>query len=140
MHRKRGVALLGSLLSIYVAPLAIAEPAMLRAVDALDEPRGYCLDIAGVGPTLDLEAPLQAHTCKGLEPIDDQLFEASDQQIRASAHDRCLAVDALEPGQPLHVRACSDSRQQRWRFADGHLSSASRPELCVSLAAARGEP
>jgi len=118
-----------------------AAPAMLRAIEPLDEPRGYCLDISGVGPTLDLEAPLQAHTCKGgLEPTDDQLFETSGEQIRASEHGRCLAADALEPGQPLHVRECSDSRTQRWRFADGRLSPSSRPELCVALEAARGEP
>ena len=115
-----------------------AAPAMLRVADSLDEPRGYCLDISGSGPTLDLEAPLQAHTCKGVNPIDDQLFEASGQQLRA--HDRCVAVEALEPGAPLHMRACSDSRLQRWRFADGRLSPASRPELCLALAAVRGEP
>ena len=113
---------------------------MLRAVHALDEARGYCLDISGSGPTLDLGAPLQAHTCKGQSPIDDQLFELAGQQLRASEHDRCLAVEALELGAPLHLRACSDSRLQRWRFSDGRLSPASRPELCVALAAVRGEP
>ncbi len=139
MQRCR-VALLGSLLSIYLAPLAAAEPAMLRAVHALDEPRGYCLDISGSGPTLDLDAALQVHTCKAQLPFDDQLFEAAGQQLRASEHDRCLAVEALEAGRPLHLRACSDSRLQRWRFGDGRLSPASRPELCVALAAVRGEP
>ena len=137
MNGRRG-ALLGYLLSIYVAPLAAAEPAMLRAIHSLDEPRGYCLDISGSGPTLDLEAALQAHTCKGVAPVDDQLFEASGQQLRS--HDRCVTVEALEPGAPLHLRACADSRTQRWRFADGRLSPASRPELCVALAAVRGEP
>jgi triacylglycerol lipase len=139
MNGRRG-ALLGSLLSIYVVPPSIAEPAMLRAVASLDEPRGYCLDISGAGPTLDLEAPLQAHTCKGQNPVDDQLFEASGQQIRASHHDRCLTAEAPEAGRALALRACSDSRLQRWRLADGRLSLASRPELCASLAAARGEP
>jgi acetyl esterase/lipase len=136
MNGQRGV-LLGSLLFIYT-PLANAEPAMLRAVQSLDEPRGYCLDISGSGPTLDLEAPLQAHTCKGLAPVDDQLFEASGLELRS--HDRCVAAEALEPGAPLHMRACADARLQRWRFADGRLSPASRPELCVALAAVRGEP
>ena len=140
MHGQRGGALLGSLFSICMAPLATAGPEMLRAVHALDEPRGYCLDISGSGPTLDLDAPLQAHTCKALTPFDDQLFEVAEQQLRASEHDRCLAVEALEPGQPLHLRACSGSRLQRWRFADGRLSPASRPELCVALASVRGEP
>ena len=113
---------------------------MLRAVDALDEPRGYCIDISGAGPTLDLDAPLQAHTCKGTGTIDDQLFDAAEQQIRASEHDRCLTAEALEPGRPLQLRACASSRLQRWQFEDGRLSPASRPELCVALGAARGEP
>jgi len=136
----KGVVLLAGLLAAASAPRANAEPAMLRAVQALDEPRGYCLDISGSGPTLDLDAPLQAHTCKAVAPVDDQLFELNGQQVRASEHDRCLAVEALEAGQALHVLACSDSRLQRWRFADGRLSPASRPELCVALAAVRGEP
>jgi acetyl esterase/lipase len=140
MHGRSGVALFGSLLYIVLAPLAAAEPAMLRAVDTLDEPRGYCIDISGAGPTLDLEAPLQAHTCKGEGTIDDQLFEAENQAIHASAHDRCLAVDALEPTQPLRLRACDGSRLQRWRFAEGRLRAASRAELCVALGAARGKP
>ena len=78
------------------------EPALLRAVDALDEPRGYCIDIPGSGPTLDLDAPLQGHTCKFRDAIADQLFDAAaGQHIRASEYDRCLAVEALEPEQPL---------------------------------------
>jgi len=126
MHPTRGFVLLTGLLAACSSTVATAAPALLRTVEPLDEPRGYCLDISGSGPTLDLEAPLQAHTCKGLEPIDDQLFEASGQQIRASQHDRCLAVEALEPGQPVRLRACSDSRMQRWHFAEGRLSPASR--------------
>jgi triacylglycerol lipase len=113
---------------------------LLRAVEALDEPRGYCLDIAGAGPTLALDAPLQAHTCKSADASADQLFEASaGGQIRASEYARCLTVDALEPGQPLLLRGCADSRLQRWRFDDGRLSPTARPELCVALGAERGE-
>jgi len=119
--------------------LASAQPALLRAVAALDEPRGYCLDIAGSGPTLNLDAPLQAHTCKFRDANADQLFEAAGQALRASEYDRCLAVEALEAGQPLQLRACADSRLQRWRFTEGRVSPATRPELCVALGAARGE-
>jgi acetyl esterase/lipase len=113
---------------------------MLRVVHSLDDLRGYCIDISGSGPTLDLNAPLQAHTCKGSLPIDDQIFELTDEHLRASEHDRCLAVDAFEAGQPLHLRECSSSRLQRWRFEDGRLTLGSQPELCVTLAAVRGEP
>lgn len=140
MHGQRCVAQVCSLVGFSLAALAAAEPAMIRTVEPLDEPRGYCLDISGAGPTLDLDAPLQAHTCKGQNPIDDELFEGDAQAIRASEHGRCLAVEALEPGRPLYLRACDGSRLQRWRFVDGHLSPASRTELCVALGAARGEP
>ena len=140
MRATRGLVLLTGFLTATLSPVASADPAMLRTVAPLDDARGYCLDISGSGPTLDLNAPLQAHTCKGEMPFDDQIFELAEQQLRASEHDRCLAVDSLDTGQQLHLRACAGSRQQRWRFADGRLSPASRPELCVSLAAARGEP
>ncbi len=140
MRATRGLILLAGMLAGSAASLASAAPAMLRTVAALDDARGYCLDISGSGPTLDLDAPLQAHTCKGQAPFDDQLFEHDDEQIRASEHDRCLAVEAFEAGEPVLLRECSDSRQQRWRFADGRLSPIARPELCVGLDAARGEP
>lgn len=140
MRKSHGVVPLAALLAAASTIHANADGAMLRAVESLDEPRGYCLDIAGAGPTLDLDAPLQAHTCKGESPIDDQLFAADAQAIRASEHDRCLAVEALEPGQPLRLRACDGSRLQRWRFEGGQLRPGLRSELCVALGAARGEP
>jgi acetyl esterase len=139
MQPTRCVVLLTGLLAAAAAPVANAAPALLRAVHSLDEPRGYCLDIPGSGPNLDLAAPLQAHTCKARDSIDDQLFEATSQnQIRT--HERCMAVAALDSGQPLVLQACADTRLQRWQLADGGLRPAGRPELCVALAAERGEP
>ena len=43
---------------------------MLR--DPLDEPEFYCVDVAGFGSNLNLNSPLQAHTCK--PGADDELF------------------------------------------------------------------
>jgi triacylglycerol lipase len=140
MRAQGCIVLLTSAIAVAAAPHADAESSMLRAVETLDEPRGYCLDISGSGPTLDLDAPLQAHTCKAQAPVDDQIFELTEQRVRASEHDLCVAVESLEAGQPLHLRGCADSRLQRWRFTDGRLSPAARPELCVALAAVRGEP
>jgi triacylglycerol lipase len=137
---QRRVALLASLVCLCISPLAAAEPAMLRTVRSPDEPRGYCLDISGAGPTLDLTAPLQAHTCKGQAPFDDELFEANGAEIRASEHDRCLAAERLEPGASLVLQPCSRSRMQHWRLTDGRLSPESRSELCVALGSGRSEP
>jgi acetyl esterase/lipase len=137
MGAKRSVVLLGGFLAAAAAAHSFAAPTLLRAVHSLDEPRGYCLDIPGAGPTLDLDAPLQAHTCKAQDSIDDQLFEVAEAQIRSNG--RCLAVDELAAGSPVLLESCTSSRTQRWRFVDGRLSPASRAELCVALGGDRGE-
>ena len=117
-----------------------ADAGLLRTAQALDEARGYCLDIAGFGATLRLDDPLQAHTCKYGAPLDDQRFEPiANGAIKASQYDRCLAATALEPGAKLVVRACSSAPAQRWTIVLGRMSPESRRDLCVSVADAKGE-
>jgi triacylglycerol lipase len=139
MKRIGPMAILALLVAFSFPGVAAADAGLLRTADALDEARGYCLDIAGVGATLRLDDALQAHTCKFGEPLDDQRFErAADGAIKASAYGRCLAAGALEPGTNLFVRACAASPMQRWIVAWGRLSPDSRRDLCVSVAA-KGE-
>ena len=40
------------------------EGEFLRVIAPLDEARGYCLDIPGHLSSVQLDSPLQAHTCK----------------------------------------------------------------------------
>ncbi len=121
MRGQRCVVLLGSLLSSGSTPLAAqsrrcCEPSThstSRAATASTSP--------GSGPTLNLDAPLQGHTCKFRDAIADQLFdEAAGQHVRASEYDRCLAVEALEPGQPLAVA-------ELHRLAPATLAARERP-------------
>ena len=117
-----------------------ADVGLVRTSQALDEARGYCLDIAGVGATLRLDDPLQAHTCKYGAPLDDQRFEhVASGAIRAAAYDRCLEATALEPGARLVLRACGAAPSQRWTFTSGRLSPDSRRDLCISLSGEKGE-
>ena len=82
---------------------------MLR--DPLDEPEFYCVDVAGFGNNLNLNSPLQAHTCK--PGADDELFifnRPAPGQFYMDAYDVCLeAEEGL-----LYVRACSESPNQRF--------------------------
>jgi triacylglycerol lipase len=117
-----------------------ADAGLLRTAQALDEPRGYCLDIAGFGTTLRLDDPLQAHTCKYGAPLDDQRFERMPNgSIKASLYERCLAASALRAGATLLVRRCGAAPAQRWTVAWGRLSPATRRDLCVSVANVKGE-
>jgi len=117
-----------------------ADEGLLRTVHTLDEARGYCLDIAGAEPTLRLDDPLQVHTCKYGDPLDDQRFErTSVGGIKASKYDRCLAAAELAPGAKLLMRACGSAATQRWSMSWGRLSPESRRDLCVSLAGDKGQ-
>jgi triacylglycerol lipase len=136
-------ASLSTLVLVFLASSpALAQPGagLLRTAQALDEERGYCLDIAGFGATLRLDEPLQAHTCKYGAELDDQRFERmADGGIKSSVYDRCLAASALEPAARLVLRPCSSAPAQRWTLAESRLSPESRPDLCVSAASGKGE-
>jgi triacylglycerol lipase len=130
-----------ALLLVAFSPTASrADVGLLRTAQALDEARGYCLDIAGFGATLRLDDPLQAHTCKYGSDLDDQSFEPiAGGAIKTRLGNRCLAVAALEPGARLVVRTCTSAPTQQWTLTWGRLSPDSRRDLCVSVANAKGE-
>lgn len=130
-----------ALLPLLVAASAHADPQLLRTAYPLDEPRGYCIDVAGFRATLRLDDPLQAHTCKYGTPLEDQLFEAAaGGRIRAAEYGRCLTAAALEPGAPLLLQACGSARTQRFAFEAGLLRPEARTDLCVSVPREAGEP
>ena len=108
---------------------------MLR--DPLDEPEFYCVDVAGFGNNLNLNAPLQAHTCK--PGADDELFifnHPGPGQFSMDAYDVCL-----EAGEGvLYVRACSDSQNQRFELSGDGLLRLRDSDLCVAVQSGEGQP
>ena len=121
--------------------ISYADAGLMRTIHTLDEARGYCLDIPGEGQSLNLDAPLQAHTCKYGGPLDDQRFErTADGAIRAAMYGRCLAAASLDTGARLVMLTCANAPAQRWTMAWGRISPASRADLCVTLAGERGQP
>ena len=134
-------ALLALLLVVLNPAAGYGDAGLLRTIHALDDARGYCLDVPGPPEMLRLDDPLQAHTCKYGAPNDDQRFErTAEGAIRAQMYNRCLAAAALETGAPLLLRACAAAPAQRWTMAWGRLSPASKPDLCVAVAGQKGEP
>lgn len=141
MSRSIHVAAVMAVLLFARATPGYADAGLLRTVQALDEPRGYCLDIRGEGQSLQLDEPLQAHTCKYGAPLDDQRFErTADGAIRAAAYDRCLTAASLTAGAQLGVRPCGTAATQRWSMVWGRLSPLSRPDLCVTVTGGKGQP
>ena len=141
MSRSINVVPVTALLLLVRSAPSYADAGLLRTVQALDEARGYCLDIRGEGQTLRLDEPLQVHTCKYGGPLDDQRFErTSDGAIRAAAYDRCLAAASLTAGAQLRLQPCASAPAQRWSMAWGRLSPLSRSDLCVTVTGEKGEP
>ena len=131
------------------APADIPIPTaagLLHLADNLDDPQGYCVDVAGFGANIRLDASLQAHTCK--PGSDDQMFTpiapADGGGILLVEYDRCLAVETAESGAEINVVGC-DAGTVNQRFSLGEdgrvrLASPDGPGLCLGIAAGQGEP
>lgn len=132
--------------TILIPSAAPERPGLLRLADNLDDPQGYCVDVAGFGSNIRLNAPLQAHTCK--RRSNDQLFVSvpglGDGGFRLAEYDRCLSAALLEPGATVSVAACdTNAVTQRFRLdSDGRvqLASPGAPALCLGVAHGSGEP
>jgi len=97
----------------------------VRLVDALDEPEFYCLDLAGWGARLQLDDPLQTHTCKN-RGAEDQKFHFEDGHLKVSLYDRCVQVAGSSgktlAGSAVLARPCSDNPLQALSLDDdGHI-------------------
>ena len=122
---------------------ALSAPGLLRLEDFLDDPLGYCVDVAGFGANLRLDAPLQAHTCK--PGSDDQLFsQRGDDGIRLERHDRCLSASVATTGSGVVSVPCeADAADQNFGLdGDGRvqLLTGDGSALCLGVAGGAGEP
>ena len=118
---------------------ASAQSMFLRSMHELEDPRGYCLDIPGFGPRMQLDAPITTHTCKySLPGFDvDEIFEHSDGMLRLVNYDRCLAAGAMDAaGREVNSIDCADAHQ--WQVhGDGRVTPADGANMCLTLAAER---
>lgn len=110
----------------------------LRSVHSLEDPRGYCLDIPGFGPRMQIDAPIYTHSCKySLPGFDiDEILEQTEDKLRLVNFDRCLAADRINAGGNVKAVACDEAHG--WRVhADGRVTPASAADLCLTLSAVR---
>ena len=125
-------------LALFLFPLvAVADGGYLRSAVPMDEPRGYCLDVAGFGVNARPDEPLRVHTCKYGEDNIDQLFRWVDFEsghVVMPAYDRCLAAESAQAGARIFVKECGDSELQSWTFVpNGNLVLRAYPDLCLTI-------
>jgi len=115
-------------------------PVELRLVADLDEPRGYCLDVAGgQGKSAPIERGLQAHTCYDYKGVilEDQGFDAvlfESGQFKLSYFDVCMTVDAIQAGEAIMLAACDGSEKQQFSLnTTGQIIAKNDSKLCVTV-------
>ena len=128
-------------LSVEQVPTTVG---LIQLRDPLDEPEFYCVDVPGVGATLNLQGALTAHTCK--PGAEDEIFHmnlSSTGQFSMPAYNLCMEADGPEAGNSLHLAECSSARLQQFRYFDIgqiRLAHGSVGGLCLTVASGVGEP
>ena len=116
---------------------SVAAESLVMLEDPLDEPEFYCVDVAGFGANLNVNSPLQAHTCK--PGADDEMFafnRPSEGQLYLVEHDRCLEAG----GGNVYVRSCSESPLQRFAYGEDKTFRLASEDLCLTVAGGNGQP
>jgi hypothetical protein len=134
-----------TLLASFLIAAASEDTGKLFQLQAnLDEPRGMCFDIPGFRASIDLNIPMQAHTCKSNpEAWEDQMFRLNHPtvgNIYNPEYDACLdTVTSIERGS-VYMRPCTDSPTQKF---DWSVNGELRPvgtELCLAVSPTPSHP
>lgn len=116
---------------------------LIRLVDPLDDPGHYCIDVVGFGSGVQLQSPLQAHTCKPTDNRDEQFtLRPLTGQLYMEEYQLCLQPDEPVQGSPLYLRNCSESPLQSFEmFADGSIrvGADGSARFCLAVAPGDGE-
>lgn len=135
---RKSISLFG-LISFAILPLqSIAqERQLLRSVDTLGDPSGYCLDIPGFGPRMQKDAPITTHTCKYNRPgfsIDEEFVHTDTQQLRLPEFDLCLSAESREAGARVYTIDCGRDAAHGWTVHDnGRVTPVDSTDLCLTL-------
>jgi hypothetical protein len=98
---------------------------LLSPIDAILN--HYCIDVNGPPTGMQLDTPLQVHTCYSYqgELTADQLMHSEDidsGKIRIVSVDMCAQLDGAEPGDTISLTECTEIEEQSFSLEDnGHI-------------------
>ena len=109
----------------------------LRLIAPLDEARGYCLDLPGHKTSVQIESPLQAHTCKhGIWNQDGRFDVAAlgNGELRMPHYELCLQAENTSIGARLLLAGCTERELQTWKLQDsGEIALEAFPQMCITV-------
>lgn len=134
--------LIGSLVALLATTANAQTPVEVKLVAALDEARGWCVDLRGGAGAGEPIGGLHGHTCytyNGNGPTNDQAFILenieSDNEFRMVAfNDLCMTLWEPKDGSFISIETCDDRAQQNFTFNDaGQIRADVMPELCMTM-------
>jgi hypothetical protein len=111
----------------------------IRLSNTLDDPnRGLCIDVQGHMQGVNLQIPLNVHTCKdGFWNYDERFSQDAFNEsgyLFMPAFNACLtAVKAAAGSQVMAVQCDPASSSQQWQMKEGTISLKSNPALCLTV-------
>ena len=132
----------GGLLALFALTAHAQTPVEVKLVAAIDEARGWCVDLRGGANAGEPIGGLHGHTCytyNGNGPTNDQAFIMenilADNEFRMVAfNDLCMTLWEPKAGSFISIETCDDREQQNFVFNDaGQIRPEVMPELCMTM-------
>ena len=149
MIYSRNAILTAFLMAMTLLPVhASADVVEVYLLDRLDgDLNDYCIDVNGPPHRLELEKPIQTHTCYSYKqdpppPTVDQAMNSEDiaaGKIKLLEIGLCGQVDGNQPGATISLVECTDKEEQSFELRDNGQFvwsssnyDALNPELCLT--------
>lgn len=134
--------LAGGLFVVFAMTASAQTAVEVKLVSAIDEARGWCIDLRGGANAGEPIGGLHGHTCytyNGNGPTNDQAFikegiEENNEFRMVAFNDLCMTLWEPKDGSFISVETCDDRAQQNFVFNDaGQIIPEVMPELCLTL-------
>ena len=119
----------------------VLEVVELKLLDALDETRGWCVDLFAHGKNAMPQGGFQGHTCfmyRGTGPAEDQGFDRHKIKAEGKFHlvysGVCMTLHENRAGSFVGAEKCTDEKAQQFTLTEqGRIMARAEPELCLTL-------
>ena len=134
--------LAGSFFMFLAIAANAATPVEVKLIAAIEEDRGWCLDLRGGQNNGEPIGGLHGHTCytyNGNGPTPDQAFvmeniEEQNEFRMVEFNDKCMTLYEPQEGSFISMETCDGRKAQEMIMNEtGQIRPAMMPELCITM-------
>lgn len=142
MNMKRLQLLAGSLLFVFTINANAETPVEVKLIAAIEEDRGWCLDLRGRLTNAQPVGGLHGHTCDsyaGNGLAIDQAYAMEDIQDKdqfrlIGFEDKCMTLYEPQAGSFISMETCDGRETQQIDLNEsGQIVPTMKPDLCLTM-------